>query len=416
MSTVIRVNNAGKKFSKSLRQMMLYGARDIVAGSLGLGDAPERLRPGEFWAVDNVSFELRRGEALGIIGPNGSGKTTLLRMLNGIFMPDRGSIEITGKVGGLIHVGAGFHPMLTGRENIYVNGAILGMKKTEIDRRFQAIVDFADIGDFLDAPVRHYSSGMYVRLGFAVAVHSAPDILLVDEVLAVGDRDFSIKCYQKMKEIRTQGATVVLVSHNEYVIRERTERCLYLRNGRPQAFGPSEEMISRYIQDGLKDKAARRPASAGQLSAANGAAGASSGRRMEILDLGLCAADGRRVDGLDSGAGFLAELRFRVLERVESPFFSINFYNDAGLVYAANSAYEGVHFPALLPGEGTVRLRLPRLDLPTDTYYVSVIIGEGEACYPLDVRHFAWTFLVGRAPNARGLLKLPAEWQLEVSP
>jgi len=217
--TVIRADNVGKKFAKSLRQMMLYGARDIVFGSLGFGEPSEYLRAGEFWAVDRVSFEVRRGEALGIIGPNGSGKTTLLRMLNGIFMPDRGTIDIDGRVGGLIHVGAGFHPMLTGRENIYVNGAILGMTKKEIDRKFDAIVDFADIGDFLDAPVKQYSSGMYVRLGFAIAVHADPDILLVDEVLAVGDRDFSLKCYQKMKEIRERGTTIILVSHNEYVIR-----------------------------------------------------------------------------------------------------------------------------------------------------------------------------------------------------
>jgi lipopolysaccharide transport system ATP-binding protein len=397
----IRADGAGKKFSRSLSQMMRYGAQDILCPAAD----PAALRPGEFWAVDDVSFTLPRGGALGIIGPNGSGKTTLLRMLNGIFMPDKGAIDVYGKVGGLIHVGAGFHPLLTGRENIYVHGAILGMSRRQIDARFAAIVDFADIGDFLDAPVKQYSSGMYVRLGFAVAVHSDPDILLIDEVLAVGDRDFSIKCYQKMKEIRARGVSVVLVSHNEYVIRERTEQCLYLDGGRVRGFGPSEEMISLYIKDGLEARARR---------ATPPDAACDPARRMEILEVRFLSSDGTAVQGLDSGEAFCADIRFRVnAGPVEQPFFSINFYTDAGLVYAANSAYEGVCFDTLAPGEGRARLFLPRLDLPTDTYHVSVIIGEGAACYPLDTQHFAYTFVVGRAPNARGLLKLPCQWKME---
>ena len=176
---VIKVENVSKKYCKSLKHSMLYGMSDIGRNVLGLKSRSERLRDNEFWALDDISFEVKRGETLGLIGPNGSGKTTLLKMLNGIFWPDKGKITIKGKVGALIAVGAGFHPLLTGRENIYINAAILGMSKREIDKKFDAIVDFADIGDFLDSPVKHYSSGMYVRLGFAVAVHCDPDILLV---------------------------------------------------------------------------------------------------------------------------------------------------------------------------------------------------------------------------------------------
>ncbi|MFH0754181.1 MAG: ABC transporter ATP-binding protein, partial [Candidatus Omnitrophota bacterium] len=331
--------------------------------------------------------------------------TTLLRMLNGIFMPDTGSIEVQGKVGGLIHVGAGFHPMLTGRENIYVNGAVLGMTRRQIDRRFKEIVDFADIGDSLDSPVKQYSSGMYVRLGFAVAVHSDPDILLVDEVLAVGDRDFSIKCYQKLKEIRERGVTVILVSHNEYVIRERTEQCLYLRGGCVQGFGPSDEMISRYIHDGLEQKALRMPVS----SQGTGVAA----RKVEIRGVRFLSPEGGDVKGCSSGDPFGAEITYVAHEDITAPFFSVNFYTEAGLVYAGNSAYEGICWPVLKAGEGRALLRLPRLDLPVDTYYVSVLLGEGEACYPLDTQHFAYTFVVGRPANARGALKLPLTWTLE---
>ena len=188
--TVIKVENVSKKYCRSLKHTMMYGMQDIARNSIGLKSCSDTLREGEFWALNDVSFEVKKGETLGIVGANGSGKSTLLKLLNGIFMPDKGRIEINGRVGALIEVGAGFHPMLTGRENIYVNGAILGMSKKEIDKKFDEIVDFADIGDFIDSPVKHYSSGMYVRLGFAIASHADLDILMVDEVLAVGDFRF----------------------------------------------------------------------------------------------------------------------------------------------------------------------------------------------------------------------------------
>ena len=175
----IRVNHVSKKFCRYLRKSMRYGMQDIGGNLLGMSTKPDMLRKDEFWAVDDVSFELHRGETLGIIGPNGSGKSTIFKMLNGIYMPDKGKIEIYGRVGALIEIGAGFHPMLTGRENIYVNAAIRGMTKEEVDEKFDDIIEFADIGDFIDTPVKHYSSGMFVRLGFAVAVHCEPGVLLI---------------------------------------------------------------------------------------------------------------------------------------------------------------------------------------------------------------------------------------------
>jgi lipopolysaccharide transport system ATP-binding protein len=228
---VIKLEHVSKKYCKNIKDSMIYGLTDIGRNLVGLKSRAEQLRKNEFWAVNDVSLEIKRGESFGFIGANGSGKTTLLKMLNGIFWPDKGRITVNGRVGALIAVGAGFHPMLTGRENVHINGAILGMSKKEVDQKFDDIVAFADIGDFLDAPVKHYSSGMYVRLGFAIAVHSDSDILLIDEVLAVGDKDFQVKCYQKMNEIRKKGTTIILVAHNEYTIREYTTRCLYLQNG-----------------------------------------------------------------------------------------------------------------------------------------------------------------------------------------
>ncbi len=250
---LIKVEGVSKKFCRSLGRSIKYGVRDVARDLVGLSSKPGELREGEFWAVDDVSFELKKGETLGIIGPNGAGKTTVLKMLNGIFMPDKGKVEVRGRAGVLIAIGAGFHPMLTGRENIYVNGAILGMSKKEINKKYDSIVDFADIGDFLDSPVKYYSSGMYVRLGFAIAIHCEPDILLVDEVLAVGDVGFRAKCYNKIAELQNN-CTVVIVSHDMPTIARISSKCMLLNNAQPIFLGATEKAIQRYFSSFEREK------------------------------------------------------------------------------------------------------------------------------------------------------------------
>ena len=200
-----------------------------------------------FWALKNVSFDLQRGEALGIIGRNGAGKTTLLKLLSRITEPTRGRIIINGRIASLLEVGTGFHPELTGRENIFLNGAILGMTRSEIRRKFDEIVEFAEVSRFLDTPVKKYSSGMYVRLAFAVAAHLEPEILIVDEVLAVGDAVFQKKCLGKMEEVTTRdGRTILFVSHNMSAIKNLCTKCLYLKEGEIVATGTTEEVIGKY--------------------------------------------------------------------------------------------------------------------------------------------------------------------------
>jgi len=243
----VKIEHVSKKYCRALKQSMRYGITDIARNMLALGSEPDKLRQKEFWAVDDVSFELKRGEALGIIGPNGSGKTSILKMINGIFWPDKGKITVKGRVSPLIEVGAGFHPLLTGKENIYINAAILGMTRKEVDIKFDAIVDFADIGDFLDSPVKHYSSGMCVRLGFAIAAHCEPEILLIDEVLAVGDAEFRTKCFEKISEL-TQNCSVIVVSHNMTSIARVCSRCIVLKKGRTVLSAPTDEAI-RYYED-----------------------------------------------------------------------------------------------------------------------------------------------------------------------
>jgi len=244
----IRVDHVSKKYCKSLKRSMAYGIMDIGRNLLGWSSRPERLREKEFWALDDISFEIKKGESIGLIGPNGSGKTTMLKLLNGIFWPDKGKITIHGKTGSLIELGAGFHPLLTGKENIYVNAAILGMTKKEVEEKFEAIVEFADLGDFLDAPIKYYSSGMFLKLGFAIAVHAQPDILLVDEVLAVGDEGFQTKCFSKIGHLKKEGTTTVLVSHNMHVISTFAEKVVLLGNGKAEYFNQVTEAIKNYTQ------------------------------------------------------------------------------------------------------------------------------------------------------------------------
>ena len=228
---VLSVRNVSKKFCKKLRRSMAYGIADLAQNLIGLKPDSTRLRKDEFWALDNMDFQLRRGEVLGLIGVNGSGKTTLLRLLSGIFPPDKGEIMVTGRVGALIALGAGFHPHFTGRENVYLNGAILGLRRDELDAHFERIVEFSEIGDFIDAPVATYSSGMRVRLGFSVAMTMNPDLLLIDEVLAVGDLSFKIKCLNAINAM-LHNAAVIFVSHSMQLVSRIATRIMVLDKGR----------------------------------------------------------------------------------------------------------------------------------------------------------------------------------------
>ncbi len=230
--TLIKVENVAKKFCRNLKRSLWYGLKDVGKELLGRSHAANGyLRKDEFWTLRDISFEVQRGECLGLLGRNGAGKSTLLKMLNGLLKPDAGRIEMHGRIAALIELGAGFNPILTGRENIYVNGAVLGFSKREIDRKLDAIIDFSELEEFIDSPVKNYSSGMKVRLGFSVAAQLEPDVLLIDEVLAVGDVGFKIKCYNEIFRI-TKRAAVVFVSHSMPQVGRMCSSGLVLQDGR----------------------------------------------------------------------------------------------------------------------------------------------------------------------------------------
>ena len=234
---VIKFSNVSKKFKRGRKLLLKEALVDIF-------------KPGvteEFWALKNISFQVPRGETLGIIGPNGSGKSTILKLIAGVMVPNGGSIDVNGEIAPLIEIGAGFHPELTGRENIYLNGSILGLKKEEINNRFDEIVSFAELAEFIDTPVKHYSSGMYVRLGFSIAINTKPDILLVDEILSVGDESFRKRCMMRMKDFQKGGTTIVFVSHNLDTVRSFCSRVIHIEQGNIESIGDPSDVIGVYV-------------------------------------------------------------------------------------------------------------------------------------------------------------------------
>ena len=309
----VQVEGLGKKFGLSLRNALKYGLTDSLRRLTGRGK-DQTLRPGEFWALRDVSFSLMPGDSLGIMGLNGSGKTTLLRILNGTYSPDAGSATLRGRVGALIAAGAGFSPMLTGRENVFISGALLGMTPAEIRKKFDEIVAFAELEQFIDMPVRNYSSGMSVRLGFAVAVLGSPDILLVDEVLAVGDLNFQKKCFERIQALRHEGTTILLVSHAPGSIWAVCDKGLNLHHGISQGIVPVEDACREYDHRNFQER--MRNASANQakddLPAEYGGLRGGTGdiiiERLECLSL-----SGQPVTSLAYGQGFC--LRLHVVQR-----------------------------------------------------------------------------------------------------
>lgn len=247
MSTpLLSVQNVKKRFCRTLKRSLWYGVKDIAGDLIGRQEGELKLRPDEFLAVDDVSFDVHPGESLALIGRNGAGKSTLLKMINGLFRPDAGQIVVNGRMAALIELGAGFNPILSGRENIYVNAAVLGMTRRDVDSRLEAIVEFAELSSFIDMPLKNYSSGMKVRLGFAVASQLEPDILLIDEVLAVGDAAFRAKCYRRLSELMEAGTAFVLVSHSHHTLLTVCQRGVAMDKGKIFASGMIRPTLESY--------------------------------------------------------------------------------------------------------------------------------------------------------------------------
>jgi lipopolysaccharide transport system ATP-binding protein len=371
---VLSVNGVSKKFCRNLKRSLFYAVQDISSELLGLREKTDQLRKKEFWALNNVSLELRRGQALGLVGKNGSGKSTLLRIIAGLIRPDTGFVEVHGRVAPLIALGAGFNPILTGRENIYANMAILGLSKKEIDQRFDEVVDFAEIGDAIDAPVQSYSSGMAARLGFASAIHTEPDILLVDEVLAVGDMKFRVKCYHHLAELRKKGTTLILVSHDPNVILTACDLATYLSNGNVIASGEPHLIMMQYEAElFLKEQA--------QYS--KGALFLPEKKQNESLGLDITYLNFQDHQGKNIESPICAEITnlcigYKAHKEIEDVGVFVliqDKFGEGGVILRLSSFSDGVTFN-IAPETNEIQLKMPYLGLKPGHYIMKVIVAQ----------------------------------------
>lgn len=365
-----------------------------------------RRPPQEFWAVRDVSFEVKRGEALGIIGHNGAGKSTILKLLSSITAPTSGTITINGRLSALIEVGSGFHPELTGRENIYLSGSILGMRRREITDKLDSIVEFAGIRQFIDTPVKRYSSGMYVRLGFSIAAHLDPDILLLDEVLAVGDAAFQAKCIQRIKELKNNGVTIVFISHDLAAVESLCDRVLLMRNGQVVASGNPREVIAEYRAGVTNVNSASLP----KVSNAH------LEKKAENLSLTFHHSEGEHENDFRTGEPITIRFKYIAHEHIDDAVFEVFFFSQDGDIKCHLTTEISGERIDLEPGLGTLDFTCAELALMPGDYYVgTTIIYRGA---PLGVA-FDWQqrcamlrVLPGRL--VRGVLYMPHQWHLSV--
>ncbi|HHW82642.1 MAG TPA: ABC transporter ATP-binding protein [Actinomycetales bacterium] len=350
-SIAVRIEDVSKRFrvyherNQTLKSAIMRGRRSKYT---------------DFWALNGVSFDIPRGATFALVGDNGSGKSTLLKCIARILVPDGGSIHREGRIAAMLEVGSGFHPELSGRDNVYLNASILGMRRSEIDKKFDEIVDFAGVGEFIDQPVKNYSSGMYVRLGFSVAIHTEPDILLVDEILAVGDAAFQEKCTLKFADLRREGRTVVVVSHSMPQLRTMADHAAWLQHGELREVGPSKDVLSHYADSTRSDI---RETDDGKTRWGSGEALV---ERVELLDENGVPTAGQ----VRTSERVVMRLHYHAKERIERPHFGFAMESIDGAYLWGNNTKDLGFDITHLEGRGAVDLTVPKLPLQPGTYLV----------------------------------------------
>lgn len=394
----VTLEHVWKRYSRSFKHALGYGVRDVAKELVGIGQHADDLRPHEFWALRDVSFSVNRGESVGLVGHNGAGKTTLLKLINGLIKPTQGSLRVSGSVRALIALGTGFNPVLTGRENVRIASAVLGYDDRTTREKLEEIAEFSEIGEFIDAPVQSYSSGMLARLGFAVAVHTTPDILLVDEILAVGDLNFAIKCYRKIAEFRNEGGSILLVSHNPYAIRTNCDRAVWIEQGEIQ-------MIDRAhrICDAYEAAVARQDAPQAREQHGDGS--------VELVDL-------RHRSTVTSGGEFTVELTLDINRSLLDPVVAVTVATINGQPIVANTSLTDGAPLSLPPGRHVVRVRYDELPLTRGVYTISVVVAEqtlnSQVLAALNVAQFEVELATD--DFGAGLVKLYPEWEVAGDP
>lgn len=372
-----------------------------------------------FWALKNINFEVKRGEALGIIGANGSGKTTILRLLSKVTAPTNGDVYVSGKVAPLIQVGAGFHPELTGRENVYLNATIMGLSKKEIDEKYDDIVEFAELKEFMDTPVKRYSSGMYVRLGFAVIANINPDIFLIDEILSVGDISFQRKCLDTMNKIQKSGKTIIFISHNLSIIKGLCERIIWLDKGNIKKEGDSDDVINAYVSY-MTSKSQFIHDIAYIGSKTRWGTGEARFINVEVQNI-----NGKNIDTFSVGDKVTIKLEYEAYKKIENPVFWIGIFNNDAIEIFGSFFNKKKGGRYTIDGKGTLKCVIDTYLLKPGIYYIMAgIYGElgelaidriGRAC-TFKIKHSTDEILKGYNNfDTTGVVYLPHEWELETN-
>jgi lipopolysaccharide transport system ATP-binding protein len=397
------------------KRFRLYNAR---AGSLKEMVTKRRFsRYEDFWAVDGVSFEVPHGSVFGLIGHNGSGKSTTLKMMANILKPTSGTIHTDGRISALLELGAGFHPDLSGRENVYLNAAILGLRKREVDAIFDEVVDFSGLHEFIDSPVRHYSSGMFVRLGFSVAVHVNPQILIIDEVIAVGDEQFQRRCFEHLYTLRRQGVTIVMVTHSLNLVRTMCDQAAWFDHGKLKTIGPGGEVVQAYISQvdeaeavrlEVADDRARLAVEAEQAVTQD--AVAASERLVRLGEITLLDGDGEPTHLPAAGEPLTVRLAYRCVSPAERPLFSFAVLDEQGVLVANPTMRPSHHDEKVYEGEGVIDYVIPRLALTAGEYRVTIAVHDSQATRVFDKREDALRFRVHAQDQLEGMVDLMGQW------
>ena len=369
-----------------------------------------------FWPLKQVSLTINHGDCVGVIGANGSGKSTLLKLITGILTPDEGEMRVNGRISSLLELGVGFHPDLTGRENIYLNGSIYGLNRAEMTKRLDKIIDYAELGDFIDTPIKHYSSGMYVRLGFAVAIHTNPDLLLVDEVLAVGDVSFQRKCFDSIEKFRRRGGTLLFVSHDLNTIQTLCDRVVWLEKGVIQTQGAPVDVLMDYHRFFAKRDEAQHQVESDSEEKAEQAAEASKQHwgtgRVRIKQVELWDADGHERTNFYNGESITIRLHYETDEVVEKPVFGLAIYNQHGIhICGPNTKFGGLTIPTLTKS-GVISYHVPTLPFLNGGYQVSVAVVNQSDTETFDYYDRTIQFYVypGASQETYGILTLNGVW------
>ena len=406
MRNAITVEKLGKRFDRYHTEKPVTFMEAALSGL-------RRIKPvSEFWALREVSFEVAAGEMLGVIGHNGAGKSTLLQILGKVAYPNEGRLKMRGRVGALLDLGAGFHGDLTGRENVFVTAIVAGLLRWEVAERFDRIVAFAELEDFIDNPVRTYSSGMMMRLAFAVAIHTEPDILLVDEFLSVGDLAFQTKCLDRISKMKAQGCAIVLVSHDVDQVEQVCDRALWLKQGKVVSYGKPASVVKQYKSD-MQTQTQLRTSEISPTLASSGIEMRANHNRFGSFEVQITAVHLSPASQINSGESLQIEIAYQTGQTIPSPIFNlcISRESDGESCVDINTEMAGLHI-ASIQGAGSIELLLNHLNLVRGKYFVNVGIFEANWSYAYDLHSNVYPLTVESSLVSQGILSLPYRWKL----